>query len=300
MGITASDRNYGAISMAHSYGFSNLVTPLIIHGIPLVITNDRFPRSLLRGLTHSGATVFPGTPFFFRQLADLPLPDKFPHLRLCISAGSILPLETIQSFHALTGLKIHTFYGSSECGGITYDASTSLELQPGYIGTPLNQVTLHVDSDSNRPFIQSNAVAEGYFPLPQPDILGNGIFHPSDLLEPLGKGFRITGRVSDLINIAGRKLNPLHVERVLNSFPEVQQSVVFGIPDPIRGESPFACVVLKQATSETRLLSLCRECLPDWQTPRKIHFLETIPLTPRGKISRVALARLFGEASGNT
>ena len=62
-------------------------------------------------------------PVFFEKLAELENLPPLPHLRLCISAGAPLPARVGEAFSARFGLKVHTFYGSSECGGIGYDAS---------------------------------------------------------------------------------------------------------------------------------------------------------------------------------
>ena len=71
MGITDRDLNYGVIPWSHSYGFSNLIAPLLCCGIPLVATEDRLPRAILNGMIATGATVFPGVPVFYQKLAEL-------------------------------------------------------------------------------------------------------------------------------------------------------------------------------------------------------------------------------------
>ena len=119
MGLREDDRNYGAISFAHSYGFSNLITPLLCRGIPLVAASDVMPRALVDGLASSGATVFPGVPAIFRALAELPGAGNA--VRLCISAGAPLTKEVAGKFLENWGRKLHSFYGASECGGICYD-----------------------------------------------------------------------------------------------------------------------------------------------------------------------------------
>ena len=65
MGLTDFDVNYGVIPLSHSYGFSNLITPLLTRGVRLVVSQDRMPRAVLDGLVVTGATVFPATPVLF-------------------------------------------------------------------------------------------------------------------------------------------------------------------------------------------------------------------------------------------
>ena len=64
MGISDADLNFGVISIPHSYGFSNLLTPLIARGVSNVVSCDRTPRAVLADLGSTGATIFPGTPVF--------------------------------------------------------------------------------------------------------------------------------------------------------------------------------------------------------------------------------------------
>jgi len=290
MGLQPDDINYGVISWAHSYGFSNLLTPLLCRGIPLVVTEDRLPRAILSGLQTSGATVLPAVPVLFQNLARLRT-VPLPKLRLCISAGAPMTSAVAEAFHKAHGLKIHNFYGSSECGGIAYDA-TDAATPEGCVGQPMKGVTLHPCEDG-RIEVHSAAVADGYFPEPDESTLGNGRFIPGDLVSQTGFGLQITGRINDFINIGGRKLNPLDIETVLRDFLGIRDVIVFGIPHASRGEEPIACVVGESITPAD-LLQFCRQKLPAWQCPRVIWVLDTIPLSERGKPSRAALAVEYG------
>src|SRR4051812_25556038 len=214
MGIGADDLNYGVIPLSHSYGFSNLVTPLLVRGVSLVLSRDRMPRAVLDGLATSGATVFPGMPVFYQAFCEMENAPALSNLRLCISAGAPLPLEVARKFREKFGQGIHSFYGSSECGGICYDREARLE-EPVFVGLPMNGVEIEMldqDTAASRIRITSAAAGEGYFPEPDAGRLGSGTFAPDDLLIRNEKGFRIVGRLSDVINVAGKKVNPAEVE----------------------------------------------------------------------------------------
>ena len=284
MGITDADLNYGVISWAHSYGFSNLVLPLICRGIPVVATEDRLPRAILSGLARTRATVLPAVPVFFQKLASLDA-EPLPALRLCISAGAPLSATVAEGFRQRFGLKIHSFYGSSECGGICYDASDG-PAPEGCVGEPMRGVSL-VES-KGRVQIHSPAVALGYWPHPDPEILGEGRFVLGDLLEKDEHGIVIKGRLSDTINVAGRKVNPVEIEHILRQHPAVLECVVFGVPSAIRGEEPVACIVAD--TSAAELLGFAAERLPAWQTPKHIWLVASLPVNDRGKLNRRDLA----------
>ena len=176
MGIGPDDVNFGVIPFSHSYGFSNLITPLLCQGVRLAASDDRMPRAILTGLASTRATVFAGMPVFYEKLAELKDGPTLPDLRLCISAGAPLPARVGLAFTARDGLKIHTFYGSSECGGIAYDATKENEYEDCFVGQPMRHV--QVTPEAGQIVIRSEAVGLGYFPEPEPETLADGRFIP--------------------------------------------------------------------------------------------------------------------------
>jgi len=110
MGINRDDLNYGVIPISHSYGFSNLLTPLVARGIPMSLSSDRMPRAIIDGLVATRATVFPGMPIFYQSLCELDAMPRLPRLRLCISAGAPLAIEVEQAFRAEFGHEIHALW----------------------------------------------------------------------------------------------------------------------------------------------------------------------------------------------
>ncbi len=295
MGIGDADLNFGVIPVSHSYGFSNLLSPLIARGVPLALSQDRTPRAVLADLVHSNATVFPGMPVFYQALCKVEDAPALPKLRLCISAGAPLPRAVAQDFQSKFKLRIHSFYGASECGGICYDRRAA-DGSEGFVGGPMKNVELEIvepDAAASQVRVRSAAAGDGYFPEPDEEKLGNGIFVPDDLLTREGPGFKITGRISDMINVAGKKVSPAEVEARLLSFPGVRQAVVFGRDSALRSEEVVACVVSEPGVRESDLLEICRQELSAWQVPKRIHIVDAIPVNERGKISRRALARQF-------
>jgi long-chain acyl-CoA synthetase len=286
MGIGAGDLNYGVIAFTHSYGFSNLVTPLLCRGVPLVAADDPLPRAIESGLKSTGASVLPAVPALFRGLLSA---DSLPgSLRLCISAGAALDPVLGREFHGKFGRKIHTFYGASECGGICYDASEEINVSPGFVGLPLQGVAVEIP-DGTEPakiLIRSQAVAGGA-------TNADGGFQPADLLVHDCGGFRIVGRESDLINVAGRKVNPVEIEQVITQFPGVEEAAVCGVEDPARGQEIFALVAARKTPDAALLRRHCATRLSSWKVPRRFRFVLEIPRNARGKISRTEIAGTF-------
>ena len=300
MGISDADLNFGVIPISHSYGFSNLLTPLIARGVPMVVSRDRTPRAILSDLVHSNATVFPGMPVFYQAFYEMEHVPLLPKLRLCISAGAPLQRAVSKKFREKFNLTIHSFYGASECGGICYERETTNK-EEGFVGQPMKGISIELLNPNARASqiqVRSAAVADSYFPEPDEEKLGNGIFVPDDLLARDDSGFRIVGRISDVINVAGKKVNPAEVEAHLLRFNGVRQAVVFGRPvgAGLRNEEVAACVVVSSKITEGDLLRCCRAALSTWQVPKRIFVVDTIPMNERGKISRRDLARRFSMA----
>src|SRR5438874_9569945 len=297
MGISDVDLNFGVIPISHSYGFSNLLTPLIARGVPLVVSQDRTPRAVLADIAKTDATVFPGMPLFYQAFCEMENIPPLPKLRVCISAGAPLPIATAKKFREKFALPIHSFYGASESGGICYDREAKNEIE-GFVGAPMKDVDLEMidpNAQSSQARVRSAAVGVGYFPDADEEKLGNGIFVPDDLLARHGSGFKIVGRVSDVINVAGKKVNPAEIEERLLHFPGVRQAVAFGRPAGagLRNEEVAACVVANVDLRENELMEFCRTALSAWQVPKRIFIVESIPTTERGKISRRELAKRF-------
>ncbi|HVF71315.1 MAG TPA: class I adenylate-forming enzyme family protein [Chthoniobacterales bacterium] len=298
MRIRGDDINFAVIPLSHSYGFSNVVTPLLVRGVRVALSRDRMPRAVLDGLAASSATVFPGMPVFYQAFCEMEQAPVLPNLRLCISAGAPLPLEIARRFREKFGHAIHSFYGSSECGGICYDREARLA-EPGFVGTAMEGTTIELvdaGADSSRIKIRTAAAGDGYFPEPDEEKLGRGFFSPDDLLMESETGFRIVGRVSDVINVAGKKVNPAEVEAELLRYPGVRAAIVFGRASARRNEEVAACVAAGDTVRESDLLEFCRQRLSGWQVPKRIFFVDDIPVNERGKVNRQELRERFGHA----
>src|SRR6266513_1212656 len=143
MGVSDVDLNLGVIPISHSYGFSNLLTPLIVRGVPMVMSRDPTPRAGLADLARTNASVFPGMPLFYQAFCEIENVPALPRLRLCISAGAPLPIRVTRQFQEKFQMPIHSFYGASECGGICYDRDASRVIE-GFVGQPMKGVDLEI------------------------------------------------------------------------------------------------------------------------------------------------------------
>jgi acyl-coenzyme A synthetase/AMP-(fatty) acid ligase len=138
--------------------------------------------------------------------------------------------------------------------------------------------------------VQSPAVGETCWPQSN-EALSGGIFQTTDVAELRDGQVFLRGRLSDQINVAGRKLWPETVERALLAHPRVRECLVLGAPSQHaeRTETVLAVVAGNSTASELRQFLL--ETLPAWQVPREWRFVPTLSSGLRGKISRAEWRR---------
>jgi acyl-CoA synthetase (AMP-forming)/AMP-acid ligase II len=289
MGLRPDWSNLGVISLAHSYGFSNLVLPLLLHGIPLILAPAPLPEIVRRAVENEKAITLPAVPAMWRawhQADAIP-----PAVRLAISAGAPLPISLEQEIFQSSGLKIHNFLGSSECGGIAYDATETPRTDATLAGTPMRNVNLSVNA-AGCLTVQSRAVAESYWP-EKSVLLGGGIFQTSDLAELKDGHVFLRGRLGDQINVAGRKVSPEAIERVLLAHPQVHECLVFGAPSRDAERLEIIVAIVAAEASEPALKQFLLERLPAWQVPREWRFVDALPANARGKVSRAEWRQRF-------
>jgi acyl-coenzyme A synthetase/AMP-(fatty) acid ligase len=289
MGLRRDWPNLGVISLAHSYGFSNLVTPLLLHGIPLILARSALPESVLEASQTAPDLALAAVPALWRAWHEA---NAIPgNVRLAISAGAPLPLALERAVFDAGGLKIHNFYGASECGGIAYDGSATPRPDASCVGAPMANVQLACNADGCLE-VRSRAVGSGYFPEADP-ALGSGVFRTSDLAELRDGLVFLRGRAGDLINVAGRKISPEAIERALLAHPAVRECLVFGLPnhDDARTEIIVGVVATRAPVDEAGLKQFLLRALPAWQVPREWRFVESLEVNARGKLSRAEWRR---------
>jgi long-chain acyl-CoA synthetase len=290
MGIRAEDINLGAIPMSHSYGFSNLITPLLVQGTAVVISNDYLPQSVVNLCNQFSCTVAPLIPMVFDHLVTAGA-GEFRSVRTFLSAGAPLPAAVSRKFRERFGRPIHTFYGCSECGGITYDREGAA-VERGTVGQAIGNVVL--SSARGRLSVRGENVALGYLhDAATFHPFKDGLFVTDDLIELRENGeVVITGRASELINTAGKKVNPREVEQVLLQIEGVREARVYGEPAGARGEVVAAAVVASPDVTREQIRAWCLEQLSPHKVPRIVKLIESIPVDERGKVKRAALAAL--------
>jgi acyl-coenzyme A synthetase/AMP-(fatty) acid ligase len=306
MKLDAADRLLAFIPLSHSYGLSSLVLPALLRGTALVVPEEGSFLEPFSAAERAGATFFPTVPAYVQALLRLSHPPAWPRsLRLVIAAGAPLEPAAARGFRETFGLPVHVFYGASECGGICYDREGGAG-ERGTVGTPLDgvRVTLAPPPGSCRNgegaiepagvvTVESPAVASGYLPEPDPR-LADGRFTARDLAAFRDGELALRGRLDDLINVKGKKVDPREVEGVVGALAGVDEVVVLGVPAPEGGAEIVRAVIACRPglLRAEEVLAYCREHLSAHKVPRSVILVPEMPRTARGKIDRPALLAL--------
>lgn len=310
MGIGAEDRLVAAVPFAHSYGLSSLVVPALTQGLPLLLPESGAPLAPWVAARELEGTVLPTVPAFAAGLVALQEVPSWPEtLRLLITAGAPLRPEIAARLRRRFGRPAHVFYGASEVGGIAFDP-TGEAGERGTVGTPLPGVRVSFqpvegdgaarEADAGRLVVRSPAAALSYLPEPDPALRGR-VFRTADLARRAGSEIQLLGRLDALINVRGRKIDPMEVERHIARLEHVEEVVVHAVRGPGDAEPRVRAVVACPSgrLSGAMVRTWCRGRLGDHKVPREILVVPALPLTPRGKIDREAVVRLPSRTSAD-
>lgn len=232
------------------------------------------------------------------------IPEDITTLTSISGGGAALPEAVGEKLFKLTGLRFVEGYGLSEtiaqthfnppdrpkmqCLGVpsfdvdarVIEPSTSSELGVGEVGEivvngPQVMVGYYNRDDENR-----NSFIE---------LDGKKFFRTGDIGRFDEEGYYfMVDRVKRMINASGFKVWPTEVESYLYKHPAIQQAVVVGVPDPRRGESVKAFVILNDGyegkISEDEIIEWSKQHMAAYKYPREVEFRTQFPMTSSGKI----------------
>lgn len=231
-----------------------------------------------------------------------------------VRMGSAPVSEALQAAirHALPQARVINSYGTTEAGPVTFgphpDGVAQPDMSIGYAhpqvqvrlvnaeGAQAEQGVLHVKSPGimlgyhNRPDIRAAITADGYY------VTG-------DVLRRDAHGFYyFVGRDDDMFVSGGENIFPGEVEKVLETLPGVQQACVVPVPDDIKGHKPVAFVVPAAASglTEDAVKQHVLAHAPAYQHPRRVWFLDALPLASTNKVDRNLLKQQAVDALRET
>lgn len=295
------------IPFFHVYGMTAVMILSVMQGQKMVLLPKFDPEQTLKTIEKQRPTLFPGAPTIYIGLLNHPDLSKYDlsSIDSCISGSAPLPVEVQEKFEEITGGKLVEGYGLTESSPVTH--SNFLWDRPrikGSIGVPwpdTDSVILSFETGEPLPpgeigeiAVKGPQVMKGYWNKPEEtdQVLRDGWLLTGDLGYMNDEGyFFVVDRKKDMIIAGGFNIYPREIEEVMYEHPSVQEVVVAGVPDPYRGETVKAYIVLKESASATEeeLNAFARKHLAAYKVPRMYEFRSELPKTAVGKILRRAL-----------
>jgi acyl-CoA synthetase (AMP-forming)/AMP-acid ligase II len=313
VGLGPDDVVLSPLPLFHSYALVLCVLGVLAVGATERLL-PRFSVDEVLGWLRSGVdgepiTVLPGVPTMFHYLLQRAEKLDAPGLRLCISAGAILPAALNTEFEREFGVMLLDGYGITETSTmVAMNWPTGTRVM-GSCGLPLPGLTVRlVDpaTGTDAPpdgegeiWVRGPNVTPGYHNLPEATaaVLTDGWYRTGDLARRDEHGYlRISGRTKELIIRGGENIYPAEVEDALLACDGVADAAVIGVPHDGLGEVPVAFVVPGGGDLDTtRVLARCAELLSDFKVPTRLIEIDEIPRTGSGKILRFRLRETLRE-----
>jgi long-chain acyl-CoA synthetase len=145
--------------------------------------------------------------------------------------------------------------------------------------------------ESGEIILKGPQVTKGYYKKPEEtaDSFRGGWFYTGDIGYMDEEGYLfIVDRKKDMIIAGGYNIYPREIDEVLFEIPKIQEACAVGIPDPYRGETVKAFVVVKpgETLTEEDITRYCKEKLAVYKVPKSIEFMEELPKSAIGKVLR--------------
>lgn len=291
-----------------THGTSTYLLPILAQGGCHVVLAGAGAEAVRTAFCERGGTVCFMPPTLVYMLMALPGASRadFPRLRRLIYGGAPMPPEKIRQVRDFFGPVLGTTYGQTEAPQIL------TVMQPEDFEDPANwaavgRTTWFSDVAIMAPdgrLLPTGEVGEvvargdllmtGYWRLPEKtaETLVDGWLHTGDrgLIDERGYLY-LKDRLKDMVITGGFNVYPVDVENALGQHPAVHECAVFGLPDDKWGETVQAAVQLRpgEQATEAELIAFVRERLGPVQTPKHIHFHESLPRSPVGKVLKSAV-----------
>lgn len=297
----------GILPFFHVYGMTTVLVLSAMLGNKMVLIPKFDFETALKAIDKQKPTLFPGAPTIYIGLLNHPDIAKYDlsSIKACISGSAALPAEIQEKFEKVTGGKLVEGYGLTETSPVTHaNFVWAEERVKGSIGVPWPDTDCCIlGPKSSEPLpngeigeiaVKGPQVMKGYWNRPEEteQAFRDGWFLTGDLGYMDDNGyFYVVDRKKDMIIASGFNIYPREVEEVLYEQEAIQECAVIGVPDPYRGETVKAFIVLKEGknVSEEELDKYCRERLASFKIPRLYEFRAELPKTAVGKILRRTL-----------
>ncbi|GAA0974076.1 Long-chain-fatty-acid--CoA ligase [Nocardioides aquaticus] len=303
-----------ALPLFHAYG----VTVSVLLGVALAAKLVLLPKPdiglIMEAVAREVPSFVPAVPTLYQRIVDEAERRKvsIKGIRYALSGAMPLPGDLVEKWEAATGGLLVEGYGLTETSPVIVGNPMTKARRPGAIGVPFPDVEIRIadreDLDRDVPLgeggellVRGPQVFSGYRGLPEEtaSAFHDGWFRTGDVVTMSPDGFLvIVDRVKEIIITGGFNVYPSEVEAALRTHPAVVDVAVVGLPHQDGGEQVVAAVVSVGgvAVLPDELRAHTRRALTAYKVPRRIVFVDDLPINPMGKVLRREVAARIRES----
>jgi acyl-CoA synthetase (AMP-forming)/AMP-acid ligase II len=291
------------------------IKPMLAQGGSVVLLPSFEPRKFLTALSHYRCTRTGGVPAVYTLLLqerDLIETLDFSALEVLTIGSAPTPKELQDAVQAAFGVPVIETYGLTEGGPVMIGSPLDGRPVPhGSCGVvwPEGEVKLIDVNGEKHPtdgelWVRNPGVTPGYYNMPEINAvrIKDGWLKTGDLFHLDDQGFYyFRGRTDDMFNSGGENVYPIEVENILMKHPGVAEASVVPVEHKVKGEVPVAMVVRNKnhgGVTEQQLKQFCLDNGPAYAHPRRVNFVNEIPLNGPGKIDRNIVQKMMTELYG--
>jgi fatty-acyl-CoA synthase len=239
-------------------------------------------------------------------------------LERTLVGGSAVPLSVIEAFRERHGVEVRQGWGMTELSPIGSVCALGHEHEAlphdeqrklrGKQGRPIFGVEMEIADEQGRPLphdgrtfgalrVRGPWIASGYYRVEQSGAHGDdGWFDTGDVATIDAQGFmQITDRAKDVIKSGGEWISSIDIENAAMCHACVAEAAVIGVAHPKWGERPLLVVVRRPGTGidGEAILAFLQGRIAKWWMPDAVAFVDAIPHTATGKVSKLQLREQF-------
>ncbi len=307
VGYGPHDFALSPLPLFHSYALNVSVLAPLATGASEYVMERFSPEECLRLLRTEAITFFPGVPTMFHYLLHTLGGEELraKALRVCVSAGAIMPATLNEEFERATGVTLLDGYGITETSTMVTQSWPTGARPMGSCGLPVPGSSVRIvepgsdcdvaPGESGELIVRGPHVMLGYHEREKEtaEALRNGWYYTGDEATSDENGYlTITGRIKELIIRGGENIAPFEVEQVVSQHEAIFDCAVVGRRHDELGEVPvlFAVPVEGEEIDPEEVKRFCGEQLSSFKVPAEIYVVDDIPKTGSGKVKRHELA----------
>ncbi len=307
MRVTQEDRVINVLPLDHVGGATILGITMLSSFATLVLADSFRPDEFITLAGREQVTVMGGVPTMFVMVLNSLTLQKhsLSSLRLVVYGGAPASSQVLKAIKEKLGCQVMGCYGLTEVSGFctTTDLADSMEAVLNTVGRPIQGAEVRIVGKDGKALpqgqpgevqIRGNLVIDGYYRMPEEtrEAFSEEWFKTGDVGVIDAEGnLSIVGRIKEMFITGGYNVYPVEVEECLAQHPGVAMAAVVGVEDLVFGEVGYAFVVPKANVqiNQQELREYCLSRLADYKVPRYFKMKSSLPLTPLGKVQKLAL-----------